>query len=352
MVRVRFAPSPTGSLQVGNALTAVANRRFADEHGGRLLLRIDDTDAARNVPGGEAALVSDLAWLGVRFDDGPARQSDRVDRYREAARSLLARHDAFDDGGAVRFAGERAATLLRADGSPTYHLASVVDDADYGITHVIRGQDHLANRPLHEQLARALGFRPPDFVHHGLLLEPGGGKLAKRRAGGSLADLRAEGIPAEAVRRYLEELGLPRGNVVFDRTRLNRLSTDFLAELTDEELGARLGVAPAVAALARGTRTLAEARGVIDAVTTAPPAAFAANGSRPTLERFRDLRARADDPLSADEAQQLVRTLREGGADLRGLRLALTGAARGPELWRIVAALPREEALRRVDAAL
>src|SRR5919202_3773250 len=119
MVRVRFAPSPTGSLQIGNALTAVANRRFADEHDGRLLLRIDETDAARNIAGGEAAIVCYLAWLGVPFDEGPLRQSERTARYVDAARLLLARRAAFDDGGAIRFAGPRPATLLRPDGSPT-----------------------------------------------------------------------------------------------------------------------------------------------------------------------------------------------------------------------------------------
>src|SRR2546423_737925 len=137
MVHVRFAPSPTGSLQVGNALTAVANRRFADEHGGTLLVRIDDTDPARNLPGGEQAILDDLAWLGVAFDEGPVRQSDRRDRYREAVDSLLQTEAAFEDRGAIRFAGERRATLLRPGGTPTYHLASVVDDMDFKITHAI-----------------------------------------------------------------------------------------------------------------------------------------------------------------------------------------------------------------------
>src|ERR687885_2763330 len=146
MKRVRFAPSPTGSLHVGNALSAVANRASGDH----LLLRIDDTDPRRNVPGGEEAILRDLEWLGVRWDEGPVRQSERQERYREAGERVGARFD--------------GVTLLREDGSATYHLASVVDDADFGITHVIRGNDHLANRPLHEALARALGFRPPEFI--------------------------------------------------------------------------------------------------------------------------------------------------------------------------------------------
>src|SRR3990170_3742895 len=148
MVRVRFAPSPTGSLHVGNALSGVANRRF----GGRLLLRIDDTDPARNVPGGEEAILGDLSWLGVEWDEGPVRQSERQERYREAASGLGERFDGI--------------TLLREDGTATYHLASVVDDADFGITRVIRGNDHRPNEQLHRRLHEALGMQPPEYVHH------------------------------------------------------------------------------------------------------------------------------------------------------------------------------------------
>ena len=114
-VRVRFAPSPTGSLHVGNALTALANRRFADERGGALVLRVDDTDPARTVEGGEAAILDDLAWLGVHWDEGPVRQSERVELYGEAAARAL-EHGAFrDDDGSIRLDGT---TLVRAAASP------------------------------------------------------------------------------------------------------------------------------------------------------------------------------------------------------------------------------------------
>ena len=135
MIRVRFAPSPTGSLHVGNALTAVANRRLGDW----MLLRIDDTDPKRNVAGGEEAIVRDLEWLGIRCDEGPVHQSERVERHREAASGLPSRFDGI--------------TLLRDDGTPTYHLASVVDDVDFGVTHVVRGNDHRPNEHLHRRLA-------------------------------------------------------------------------------------------------------------------------------------------------------------------------------------------------------
>src|SRR5438094_9476038 len=129
MKKVRFAPSPTGSLHVGNALSAVANRSLGD----RMLLRIDDTDPQRNLPGGEEEIVRDLEWLGVSWDEGPVRQSERDDAYRAAAERVPA---SVDDDGSLRWEGT---TLLRPDGTATYQLASVVDDVDFEITHVLRG---------------------------------------------------------------------------------------------------------------------------------------------------------------------------------------------------------------------
>ena len=351
MVRVRFAPSPTGSLHLGNALSAVANRRFADERGGMLLLRIDDTDAARTAAEGEAGMFRDLEWLELRYDEGPFRQSERADRYREAAERLRASGHAFDDAGALRFRAHHRPTLLRPDGTATYHLASVVDDLDLGITHVIRGKDHLANAPLHAAVAEALGATPPEFLHHGLLLAPHGGKLAKRDAASSLADLRAAGIPAEAVRRYLEELGLPRHDVHLDLPRLRRLAVEAIAALSDEELASRAEAPIELAPALRGARDLNEAREAARAIL-APEAAELPDTARPTLERFRELRTRMNGGIDRDAARSLVRELKAVGGDLRALRIALTGRERGPELWAIIAALPLEDSVRRVDAQL
>src|ERR687887_1234415 len=217
MRRVRFAPSPTGSLHIGNALSAVANRALGDW----MLLRIDDTDPARNVPGGEEAILRDLEWLGLAWDEGPVRQSERQDRYREAAAPLGERFDGI--------------TLLREDGTATYHLASVVDDADFGITHVVRGNDHRPNEPLHRRLYEALGARPPEFVHHGLILGEDGRKLAKRAPGTTVASLRESGIPGAAVRRYLDELGVPGHDVHYDLPRLRRLAIEAIESMSDEE---------------------------------------------------------------------------------------------------------------------
>jgi glutamyl-tRNA synthetase len=327
--KVRFAPSPTGSLHVGNALSAVANRGFGDW----LLLRIDDTDPARNVPGGEEELLRDLEWLGVEWDEGPVRQSERRKRHVEAGRQLGERFD--------------GVTLLREDGTPTYHLASVVDDVDFGITHIVRGNDHRPNEELHRRLFEALGATPPEFVHHGLILGEDGKKLAKRAEGATVASLRDAGIPPEAVRRYLDELGLPKHDVHYDLPRIRRLAIEAIGALSDRELAERVGAPLELVPALRGARDLNEARDYAASILEEPESV--AIESPETLERFRELLERGNG--SADP-KELVRELKAVGGDLRALRLALTGRDRGPELWAVVAALPREEALRRIDAAL
>ncbi|MBA2536202.1 MAG: hypothetical protein H0V20_02055 [Actinobacteria bacterium] len=352
MARVRFAPSPTGSLHLGSALTAVANRRFVDEHGGALVLRIDDTDAARRHADAEEAIVRDLDWLDIHLEEGPIRQSERGDLYRASAERLLADGSAFEEEGAIRFTKERRPTLIRADGSATYHLASVVDDVDLEITHVIRGKDHLSNTPLHAALTTALGATPPEYVHHGLLVGADGTKLSKRHGASSLADLRERGIPAEAVRRYLEELGLPRGDVHFDDARLAGLAVEAIAGLSDHDLAERVGAPVEAAPALRGARSLVEAREIAKALLNAPPATEAPAAARETLQRFRELRVAANGDLTANDAREIVAAVRACGGDLRALRLVLTGHERGPELWTVILALPREEALRRIDAAL
>jgi hypothetical protein len=331
MVRVRFAPSPTGSLHLGNALSAVANRTFADDRGGTMLLRIDDTDRERNVDDGARTIATDLEWLGVRWDEGPVHQSSRFVRHREAAHQV----GEPDAEGALRFGH---VTLLRPDGSPTYQLASAVDDVDFGITHVIRGSDHRANAELQSELIRALGAEPPEFIHHGLLLGDDGTKLSKRHGASTLADLRTAGIPAEAVRAYLEELGLPKHDVHLDQARLRRLSVDALAGLSDEQLAERVGVDVSLAPVLRGARDLAEARDYARIVLE--PEHVDVDAAE-TLARFGEL------VESGIEPRAIVRELKAVGGDLKSLRLALTGRDRGPELAAVIAALPKDELLRR-----
>ena len=321
MRRTRFAPSPTGSLHVGGALSALASRRLGDA----LLLRIDDTDAARNVAGGEQAILRDLEWLGIAWDEGPVRRSERQDRYREAAAPLGGRFDGI--------------ALLQEDGTATSTLASVVDDADFGITHVVCGNDHRPDEALHARLHEALGSAPPEAVHHGLIL---GG--SSRR----VAELRDAGIPAEAVRAYLEELGLPQHDVRYDLPRIRRLAIEAIAALPDEELAGRAGAPVAVVPALRGARDLEEAR-ELRARRARARAGGASAAAAPTLERFRELLVRANGEV---DPKAVLREVKAVGGDLKALRLALTGRERGPELWAVVAALPRDEALRRIDAAL
>ena len=298
-----------------------------------MLLRIDDTDPARNVAGGAHAIAADLEWLGVRWDEGPVHQSARFVRHREAAHEI----GEPDAEGALRFG---RTTLLRPDGTPTYQLASAVDDLDFEITHVIRGSDHRANTELQSELIRALGGEPPEYIHHGLLLGEDGTKLSKRHGASSLADLRDAGVPAEAVRAYLEELGIPKHDVHLDLARLRRLSIEALAALSDEELAARAGAPLSVAPVLRGARDLAEAREYATQVLEPPSMQVDAPE---TLARFRELVERGL------EGRDVVRELKAVGGDLKALRLALTGHERGPELAAVIAALPRDELLRRAS---
>jgi glutamyl/glutaminyl-tRNA synthetase len=328
MKKVRFAPSPTGSLHIGNALSAVANRNFGDH----FLLRIDDTDPARNVHGGEEEILRDLEWLGITWDEGPVRQSERQEIYRAATDRL----------GGDRFG---RITLLREDGTATYHLASVVDDIELGITHVIRGNDHRPNEGLHRELTQALGAEPPEYIHLGLILGEDGRKLSKRTFGATVASLRYAGIPAEALRTYLDELGIPKHDVRYDLSRIRRLATEAIGRMEDEELAGRVGAPVELVPALRGARDLLEAR-EFASIVLEPEAVALDDAARPTLERFKELRQ------NGGSAKDIVRELKAVGGDLRALRLALTGRERGPELWAVIAALPSDEALRRVDAAL
>jgi len=347
-VRVRFAPSPSGSLHLGNALTAAANRRFADEHGGALVLRIDDTDATRGVTGGEDAILADLEWLGVAWEEGPMRQSERGEIYAGAA--VTAEREggaARDPDGSLRLDG---VTLLRPDGTATYQLATVADDLDLGITHVIRGSDHRPNEAVHRRIARAIGGELPEVIHHGLLLGDDGKKLSKRHGHASVADFRAEGIPAPALRAYLDELGLPAHDVRLDRARIGRLAIESIAAMTDEELASAAGAPPNAVRALRGARTLVEAREIGRQIASPAPVALPAD-ARATLERFVELRGGAPKELDESAARAIVRELKAVGGDLRALRLALTGEPRGPELWTVVLALAPDEAVERVRRA-
>jgi len=314
-----------------------------------LALRIDDTDPTRVVESGEDEILADLTWLGVAWDEGPVRQSERGELYALAAEHALQSGAARrDEDGSVRL--PEGTTLLRPDGTATYQLASVADDLDLAITHVIRGSDHRPNLELHRRIARAIGGELPEVIHHGLVLGEDGKKLSKRHGHSSVGQLRDEGFPAQAVRAYLEELGLPEHDVRLDLARLRRLAIDAIAALPDEELAAEAGAPIEVVPALRGARTLVEAREYAAQIADRPSGTPVPE-VRPTLARFAELREAAPDRVSHDEARALVRELKAVGGDLRALRLALTGAEKGPELAAVVAALSREEALARAGAA-
>jgi glutamyl/glutaminyl-tRNA synthetase len=197
-----------------------------------------------------------------------------------------------------------------------------------------------------QRIARALGGELPEVIHHGLVLGPDGKKLSKRHGHSAIAELREEGFPAGAVRAYLDELDLPEHDVQLDLARLRRLAVDAIAAMPDEELAAAADAPVQVVPALRGARSLVEAREYARLVTEPEPVTLG-DDARPTLERFTELRGSAPDRLSSDDARAIVRELKAVGGDLRSLRVALTGAERGPELAAVLAALSRDEALRR-----
>lgn len=236
-VRTRFAPSPTGALHLGNARTAILNWLFARRHGGAFVLRLEDTDTERAVPGGEEMIYEALDWLGISPDEGPReggpfppyRQLARAERHRARAEELLESGRAFRcrgeaairlriESGPVEFTDLLKGTLaidgddlgdlvlVRSDGRPTYNFAVAVDDIEMEISHVIRGVGHLSNTPKQVLLYRAFGVEPPAFVHIPTVLAPGGGKLSKRRGAAGVLDYRERGFHPDAVLNYLSLL--------------------------------------------------------------------------------------------------------------------------------------------------
>ena len=201
---------------------------------------------------------------------------------------------------------------------------------------------------MQRRIARALGGELPEVIHHGLVLGADGKKLSKRHGHSSIAELREDGFPASAVRAYLDELDLPEHDVQLDLARLRRLAVDAIAAMPDEELAAAAEAPVEVVPALRGARSLLEAREYARLVV-APERVAPGDDARLTLERFGDLRRPAPEWLTSDEARAIVRELKAVGGDLHALRLALTGAERGPELASGLAALPRDDALERTS---
>ncbi|MDD8014559.1 MAG: glutamate--tRNA ligase [Acidobacteriota bacterium] len=229
MVRVRFAPSPTGYLHIGSARTALFNWLYARHTGGKFLLRIEDTDLKRSDSRFLDEILSDLRWLGLDWNEDLLFQSQRFSVYRAKAEELLAAGQAYREGEAIIFrivpgriievhdlihgtASFQTETykdqvLIKSDGSPSYNFACVVDDAHMGITHILRGDDHLSNTPKQILFYEALGLTPPRFGHMPLILGQDGAKLSKRHGGVSVEEYRKEGFLPEALANCLILLG-------------------------------------------------------------------------------------------------------------------------------------------------
>lgn len=420
-VRVRFAPSPTGLLHPGGARTALFNYLFARCHGGKLVLRIEDTDRTRSTVGYEQALISDLHWLGLPFDEGPYRQSERADLYTEALKRLSEegmtyesvddesrratyfsppeRQGSFPDTlrGEVSFGRIEDFVLMKSDGTPSYNFAVVVDDLGMGITHVIRGEDHIPNTARQTLLYKALGKNPPEFIHLGLILGPDGKKLSKRQGGGSVAGYREEGYLPEALVNHLALLGWthPEGKEeftdlselaggwdperlgaspsTFDPERLLSLNAWHVRNLSAEELLGRLEPflkepfpegreLLAVEAVQQEMRLLSEAPRLLKGITgPVDPDSFAEELPEPSEQVFDHAREELGwrEFRDLEDARSLVNDLRAWAKQegiktrelLHPLRLALTGRDRGPEMAYLFAVLGVEESGSRIERA-
>ncbi|MGU9963930.1 MAG: glutamate--tRNA ligase [Candidatus Halichondribacter symbioticus] len=233
-VVTRFAPSPTGALHIGGARTALFNWLYARATQGQFLLRIEDTDIERSTSAHESDILTGLAWLGLDWDAPPIKQSANATRHQDVATQMLANGSAYKDGDALRLCIPKDdkiqindavqktvqwntnefndTVLLRSDGSPTYTLAVVVDDHDMGVTHVIRGDDHLINAPIQKMIYDAMSWDCPIFAHIPLIHGEDGGKLSKRHGATALLDYARLGYTPEGLRNALTRLGWSHGD--------------------------------------------------------------------------------------------------------------------------------------------
>lgn len=465
-VRVRVAPSPTGLLHIGTARAALFNWLYAHHHGGTFILRIDDTDTERSTEAFEQAILESLRWLGLDWDEGVEvggphgsyRQSARTDRYREVAEELLADGAAYRDGrspeeldalrsraqreglhpgayirrpettfdeGAVRLSIPQESAvvfedlvrgevrfeapsiddfvILRSDGSPTYHLASTVDDIDYGITHVARGEDLLPSTPKHILLTRAIGANEPAYAHLPLLFGPDGKKLSKRHGATSVTEYRDTGYLPEAVCNYLALLGwsfedgretftLDEAAATFDFTRVSKnpamfdpvkldsvngeyiralgpdafadrarrfVEEDLGRQLDDREWGVFVDIAPLVQERAKrldevGPQVRFLFTEEISYDETSWGKVMEKDGVPDVLAEARN-RLAATDPFETAGIEGALRGMLEAleiGArkGLQPVRVAVTGSSVSPPLFESLAALGRERSLARLDA--
>jgi glutamyl-tRNA synthetase len=456
-VRTRFSPSPTGYLHLGGAHTALFNWLFARHHGGVFILRIEDTDRERSLKLYEDDIIDSLSWLGLDWDEGPYRQMERLALYKEYAERLLAagaayycdcpardpdslRQVALESGvspkydgrcrerglgpgpnRALRFKTPRTGTthwedrikghiafdnqelddlvIMRHDGIPTYNFAVVVDDLTMGVTHVIRGDDHISNTPRQLTIYEALGATPPVFAHMPLMLSQDRTKLSKRKGALPLSEYRRRGYLAHSLVNYLARLGWSHGDqeifsreeliqyfsleqvgkapAVHDEEKLLWLNSHYLKETPDEELAgllapflAGLGITPPPRDhLARVAGTLkARVKTLVEMAHAArfyfrdprpyePEGAqkFLTPGALPLLAAMEQALADVPDLSEATLTELLKNLAAQAGVKVVALaqpvRVALTGRTASPSLTEVIALLGREESRRRLATA-
>ncbi|MFT4049683.1 MAG: glutamate--tRNA ligase [Solirubrobacterales bacterium] len=409
----RFAPSPTGQLHIGGARTALYNWLLARGSGGRMILRIEDTDRERSTKENVDQILDAMAWLELDWDEGPISQAANEQRHREAIEQLKESGHAYEFEGSTRLKvpdeGETVVidairgevtfqheniddfTIARSDGSPLYNLAVAVDDLDAGVTHVVRGEDHLSNTPRQVMILRALGHEPPMYAHLPLLHGPDGKKLSKRHGAASVQELRAAGYIPEAVRNYVALLGwgyddkqtfftteelqklfslkrVSKSAAVFDEQKLRWMNGSYLRELGQEELTRRIeeftgreGLGGAVAICSEKIQTLADFW---------PMAGFFFDGpieDEKSQRKFLDdegkerLKAAhaALEPLEIFTAEPIEAALRVVLEDLelkpnklfQPIRVAISGTTISPGIFESLELLGKDESLRRIVQA-
>jgi glutamyl-tRNA synthetase len=443
-VRVRFAPSPTGALHIGGARTALYNWLYARGRGGELILRIEDTDRERSTPENVEQILDALGWLELDWDEGPLSQFERAERHRERLDELLASDRAYRDSatgedvaawkkshgnrgyrgeptedpgaavrlrvpdegdtvvedeirGEVRFpnASSDDFVIARADGSVLYNFAVAVDDADMGITHVIRGDDHLSNTPKQDQVMEALGVEPPRYAHLPLLHGPDGKKLSKRHGAASVQELRDAGYLPAAVRNYLALLGwgtqddttimstaelverfdiadVGRASAIFDEQKLRWLNGRFMREMDlddytaavaghvgrepDERLRAACEIAQEKA------QTLDEVWPLIGFLFDEPVTDEKAwkkvmkDGALPLLSEALEALRTVDSFEPAELETALGRILAEHdvkpGKLYQPIRVAITGTSVSPGIFESLAVLGKDRSVDRIENAV
>ena len=429
-VRTRFAPSPTGYLHVGGARTALFNYLFARKHGGTFILRVEDTDKARNTDDARAAIFEGLNWLGMDWDEGPNKggdfgpynQSERMDIYDRYFEKLVAADRVYEDGGAHRFRFDRKPMVMndlvcgevtvdyrdesinpdmvvkRSDGTYTFHFVNVVDDIEMGMTHVLRGEDHLMNTPKHLQLFEAFGVEPPAYAHIPLILNMDGSKMSKRDQGAAIGEYATQGYTSEAVFNFLALLGwspkdeneifspaeliekfsiesVNRAPGKFDIDKCGWVNQQHVAKLSVEDFAAAAKPYVDAAGITTDDRYITIVASIQEKVRllTEVPAmiAFFYDSDYPfdpeTVEKVKknaaaagllEKLAEALTNLSdwAEAKSTIGATAKANGAKPGQLmfptRVALTGAAGGPDLGAILEILGQAESVRRIQRAV